>query len=435
MNAMVTSQLNSHALTSTAFSYNEQLDDSNSFSYNGDEYREPLMLFEKTSKMPRYYQANGVNEVAQHLKSGFRRIGIKSPTGTGKTFIAKLVCLSTVVRECLGLGVHEKMVVLYVSNKHRLNRQALKEFSDCKSVELICHSAMSAIPDAVIKRGWHLTIMDECHHEAMMSVQKILAEMTTTPMVGITADDKRGDNLLLKFERFVVAITEKEAARRGFTELVGVNSFLDIGFNDKTEITCNLIRKYHHCMGNVIVFMRTEAELKRVYRFVKRELGLSAGILTKLSTEEDMDNMLDALSNGEIQFMFNCKRVAEGIDAPFITDVLLARTFDSSAEKKQYVGRSIRPDSPCSVWELVNPLVDSVAAKSVVGETKYERLLSHNSSGWSERMLSGEDLTWGRMSELRHSLGNGTPYDRHQWGHFPSEVESCNDAAELSAAA
>ncbi|WP_137297234.1 helicase-related protein [Psychromonas sp. SP041] len=373
----------------------------NTFTFFNEEYIEPLSLAEKTSKTPRFYQANTVNSVADMLEQGFTRIGVKSPTGTGKTLITKLIALSTRVRNLLKIEPTKKIRVLYVSNKHRLNRQAEAEYRENSSVELILQSAMSSIPDEVMEKGWDITFLDESHHEAMHSIQKILTKMTSRPLIGFTADDQRGDGLLLKFERFHVAISEYDAARRGFTEKVGVNTVVDLGKNDKSELTIKLLEKYSTHMGNTIIFVRTEREARKIQRHLRYKMGLKAGILDSRHKEDDLDKALDKLSEGKIQFLVNCQKIGEGIDAENITDVVLARHFNSPAEKKQYIGRAIRPDSPCAVWEFTNPLVDSVVSRDVVGLTKYERLISIKNNQWDERLLSGEDKTWGQMSKLR----------------------------------
>lgn len=93
------------------------------------EFTRPLTLTECISKIPRYYQSNAVNKVADFVEEGYRRILINSPTGTGKTFISKLVVLSQRVRQIINLDSKSKIRVLYIANKHRLNRQAAKEYS------------------------------------------------------------------------------------------------------------------------------------------------------------------------------------------------------------------------------------------------------------------------------------------------------------------
>lgn len=392
----------------------------NGSSFFDSEFLEPLLLVEKISKIPRFYQANTVNAVADFLEEGCTRIGIKSPTGTGKTLITKLIALSVRVRNILKIDQDKKIRVLYVSNKHRLNRQAAEEYSENSSVELILQSAMSPIPNDVMEAGWDITFLDEAHHEAMNSIQKILSKITSRPLIGFTADDKRGDGLLLKFERFYVAISELEAARRGYTEKVGINTLLDLGKTDKSDLTIKLLNQYHLHMGNTIIFVRTEKEARTIHRHLRYKMRLTAGILDSRHNERDLDRALERLSSGEIQFLVNCQKIGEGIDTPNVTDVILARQFNSAAEKKQYIGRAIRPDSPCAVWEFTNPLVESVVSRDVVGLTKYERLISIRSGKWDERLLTGEDLTWGQMSVLRnHPASKDVKFDA-----YDSEIDS-----------
>lgn len=365
-----------------------------------DEYKSILELVEGISKEPRYYQANTAIDVASFLEDGHRRILVKSPTGTGKTFMSKLIILQDRVRTFLNVPSGEKVKVLYIANKHRLNRQALEEYAENSTVELIVQSAFSPIPQPVIDRGWDIAFVDEAHHEAMMSIQLLLDELTNQPVIGFSADDDRGDGLLLKFSKVVESISSYEAAERGFIEKAGINSIIDTAGTDKSKLACEVLNKYHTHMGNTIIFFRTEKEVIKTTSFL-RKIGCKALALTSSSTERDMDKALEKLSSGEIQFLVNCQKVGEGVDAPNITDTFLARSFNSKQEKKQYIGRCIRPDSPCCVWELANPLIRQVSAKDVVGSIKYERVIYIRDEQFVESLFSGEDLTWGRMSELR----------------------------------
>lgn len=373
--------------------------------YFEDEYRAPLTLIEDISKTPRYYQANGVNLAADALVEGHRRIALKGPTGCGKTLIGKLFCLSTRVRQAMKLpeavvNGEEPLRVLYIANKKRLLRQAQAEYAENKTIELIPHSAMSAIPEKVIARGWHVTLIDECHHEAMNSIQTLLDSLVEQPIIGLTADDKRGDGVLIKFSTVIETISEYEAAIRGFIEKTGINTIIDTGARNKVKLATEIIRRYHGHMGNTIVFFRTESEVNKMYTIMRR-MGLSVAKLGSKSTEADMDVQLERLSRGEIQFLLNCQKVGEGVDTSNVTDVILAINFKSHAQKKQFIGRAIRPDSPCAVWDFMNPLQKSIEAKSVVGATKYERLIYSHKGEWFEKLYTGEDTTWGQMAELR----------------------------------
>lgn len=369
------------------------------------EYRAPLSLVEGVSKTPRYYQANGVNLAADALIEGHTRLALKGPTGCGKTFIGKLFCLSDRVRHAMKLPQEvvegrEKLRVLYIANKKRLLRQAQAEYAENKTIELIPHSAMSQIPESLIESGWHVTLIDECHHEAMPSIQRLLDSLIDHPIIGLTADDRRGDGVLIKFSTVIETISEAEAAERGFIEKVGINTIIDTGGKNKVKLAMAIISRYHGHMGNTIVFFRTEAEVNKTFTLMRR-MGLSVGKLGGKSTEADMDRELERLSAGEIQFLLNCQKIGEGVDTSNVTDVVLAINFKSHAQKKQFIGRAIRPDSPCAVWDFMNPLQPSIESKSVVGATKYERLIYSDKGQWFEKLYTGEDPTWGKMAELR----------------------------------
>ena len=352
------------------------------------------------AKVARYYQVEAAEQVADYLRKGFTRIEVKMPTGSGKTLTSKLIALSKEVREAIGCGHKEKIRILFLSHRHRLNRQAIEEFLSCESVELIPHSAFSKIPDHIIEQGWDMTFIDECHHEAMLSVQMLLNKLIEHPIIGFTADDERGDGVLCKFERVVCPITEAEAAERGFIEKAGINTVLDTGGTNKVAVALDIIDNYSHCMGNTIVFFRTSTEVREFSKGLKKR-GLTSAVLDEKSTESHMDKALNKLSTGKIQYLINCQKIGEGVDVPNCTDVMLMRNFNSKAEKKQYIGRAIRIDSPCGVWELMNPLTDSIAASECVGGIKYERLIYKRKGEWLERMITGVDTTWGEMSKLR----------------------------------
>jgi len=352
------------------------------------------------NKAPRYYQLDTADQVADYLEAGYKRIEVLGPTGCGKTITSKLIALSKRVRAAIGCADKPVLRVLFISNRHRLNRQAVEVYEHCETIEIIPQSAMSDIPIDVMEQGWDLTFIDESHHEAMMSIQLLLKNLINHPIIGFTADNQRNDGMLCKFDRTVLMITEQEAAEKGFIEKVGINTIIDYNSPNKAQLGIDLVKEYGHCMGNTIVFLRTEREVHKFHRGVKA-LGYSSEYLDKTSSEKALDDALDRLSTGEIKFLINCQKVGEGIDTPNCTDVLLLRHFNSRAEKKQYIGRAIRNDSPCQAWEIMNPLEDNITAKQCVGAVKFERLIHKHRGEWFEEMMSGEDATWGQMDTLR----------------------------------
>ncbi len=349
---------------------------------------EPLELVQEIDKTPRYYQINAIRSCADYLNNGFRRILYVQPTGTGKTLLSRLTALDVNIRKALGIyGLKRKIRVLFIASQARLLRQAISEFSTCKDVELIAHSAFRDVPDSVIEEGWDMTFIDEAHHEAMVSIQKLLDAVGDKPVFGLTATPDRGDGLLLKFERYIYPITKTEAIRRKFISAPAVTSIIDAGGTNKLAIAKEMVDRYYNEFGQTIVYFKTQKECRDFVDWCT-EKKYSA---VHLTGDDNMDELLDAFTAKEFRMVVNCQKLGEGIDILGCTDVLLARQFRSKGEKEQYVGRSIRPDSACNVWEFVNPLTENILTKTLFPVVRFHRLVFFRNGVWNESMIEVND--------------------------------------------
>ena len=355
----------------------------NFFISYSDTNPKPLNLVHSIDKKTRYYQTNGVRAAGSYLEAGFRRLLYIQPTGTGKTLLSKLTALDKDIRKHLNLENKEKIVVLFIADSNRLLRQARAEFRDCKDVQLITHSAYKPIPAELLISGWDMTFIDEAHHEAMFSIQQLLEHVKDVPVFGFTATPDRGDGLLLKFERYIFSLSKEEAIRRKFISTPNINSIIDTSGLNKLDICCQIVEKYHEEMNNTIVYFKTNKECEGFYQYCV-DNNFSA---YWLKDDKEMDEVLERYSMGEFKFLINCKKLGEGIDIKNCTDVLLARNFNSKGEKEQYIGRSIRPDSVCNVWELINPIQNNVLAKDIFPVVKRHRLIFKQHGIWHETIL------------------------------------------------
>lgn len=354
----------------------------------------PLKTSITLNKNPRYYQTNAVYTAIDYLSVGFRRLLYVSPTGTGKTLLSKLTATSIQLREVLGINQKfrenpdYKMRILFIAGQQRLLRQAILEFAECDDIELIAHSAFKDVSDEVIEQGWDITFIDEAHHEAMTSIQRLLDVVKDRPIFGLTATPDRGDGLLLKFERFIYPITKEQAIRRKFIATPSINSILDTSGSNKLAIAKEIIDLYYEEMGQTIVYFKTQKECSDCLDYCL-EQGYKAFWLQ--GEGKEMDEVLEAFSNKEFKLLFNCQKLGEGVDIQNCTDVLLARQFKSKGEKEQYVGRAIRPDSSCTVWEFINPFKDNIPTKSLFTVVHYHRLIYKQHGKWSEKYIEKND--------------------------------------------
>lgn len=353
----------------------------------------PLDLVSTPPHEPRYYQINTILTANDYLDVGFRRLLFVSPTGSGKTLIARLLATSNEIRDTLGINEkmkadpERKVRVIMIANAHRLLEQAVETFQGCDDVELICVSAFSDISSELIEEGWDLTFIDEAHHEAMASIQRLLEYIKEKPLFGLTATPNRGDGLMLKFERFIYSISKEEAIKRKFISAPKINSILDPNGNDKVGIAKDVFSNHMHEMGQTLVYFKTSRECRDFHEFL-----LSKGATSfHLENESDMEYAISLFEEGEIQFLINCKMMGQGVDVKGCTDVFLARTFNSAAEKEQYIGRSIRIDSSCEVWEYINPYGRNVLSKNLFSIYLRERMIYFQHDAWHVKTLKEVD--------------------------------------------
>ena len=338
-------------------------------------------------KEVRWYQTAALHAVEQALEDGRMRILIEMPTGTGKTVTSGLIFSSDRVRQALKVPAGEPLRLLFVAHKHRLLTQAEREYASAMNVEFIPQSAFSQVPAEVLEAGWHITCIDEAHHEAMMSIQYQLELIGDKPIVGMTATPDRADGMLIKFETIINPISREDAVEQGFLAPTYLHSFVDTSAKDKTPVLKDILSKFGHEMGQTMIFVKTRREVSIIVNHLG-QLGYSArGILNQ--SERELNSMLDAFSAGTFQFIVNCNKINEGVDVKRCTDVVLGRQFGSYPQLNQVIGRASRPDSDCNVWELINPLSGrNLDTTVVVGTPERHRLLHVAGGEWQELEFS-----------------------------------------------
>ncbi len=336
------------------------------------------------SKEARWFQIAARNQVEDILEyNPTARILVQLPTGAGKTVTSGLIFSSPKVRKALNVKDGEKLVLLFIAHKHRLLTQAEQTFAAATDVEFIQQSAFSDIPEDVLKRI-HIICIDECHHEAMATIQYHLDKLGDFPIIGLTATPDRADGFVIKFDEIVNTISREQAVTEGWLAQTNIHSFVDVTTKDKVDITSDIFRNFAHEMGQTLVFVKTKKEVATL-TLVLRSLGYKAiGLLN--NTGEEVDVILNMFSAGEIQFIVNCNIISEGVDVVGCTDVFLGRQFGSYAQLNQVIGRASRPDSACNVWELVNPLSGTnLDTTVIVGIPENHRLVWKLSNDWIQQ--------------------------------------------------
>lgn len=327
----------------------------------------------------RWYQIASRNEMAEALKAGYMRILIVQPTGCGKTITIAFSMDSPIVRDALNCGPEEVLNVVFMSHNHRLLTQAERTFAEASHLNLSLVSSF-AEADPKLFENAHVIIMDEAHHEAMMSNQYHL-EYVNCPIIGMTATNDRPDGSLLKFDYIIEPISREQAVAEGHLAETDLYTFCTAAGKDKSDIAIEMLKMYHETMGGTLVFLRTKAEAKKVADYIKT-LGYRVACLVDV-TNVAMDRILDEFSKGEWDFLVNCSKLGEGIDVKGCESVVLAMTVGSIIRLNQIIGRAARPDCDCRVFELVDPLSrDNLDTTCVVGTPRQHKLIFMEQGEW-----------------------------------------------------
>lgn len=338
-------------------------------------------------KEARWYQIASRNQAIQALQDGFRRILIVQATGLGKTLTAGLLMGAEQLGEILVPKPkkgkkREKLTIVFIAHRHRLLTQAERTFAEELDVNLVYHSAFTDLPDDLY--GAHVAVLDEAHHEAMMTLQYQLERLGRIPIIGLTATPDRADGSLIKFEVIINPISRAQAVEEGYLAETDLWSFVDVPNKNKAPIIKDMIDRYGKEMGRTMVFVQTKAEVADITAHLKKKKWRAVGLTTQ--TDVELDRILDHFSEGKIDFIINCLRINEGVDVKGCESVILGRQFGSYPQLNQVIGRASRPDSDCRVWELINPLSGrNLDTTVVVGTPRTHKLVWRHNDKWVER--------------------------------------------------
>ncbi len=334
-------------------------------------------------KEARWFQLTVRNEVRAALDAGKRRICIIQPTGTGKTISSGLVLVDEEIRDILGVK-GRNLRVLFVSHRRRLLSQAETTYAHVEHLDIILHSMMSELDEKI---QFDLVIIDECHHEATLSLQYQLERITKAPIIGLTATPDRNDGRLCKFDHFIEPITREEAVAQGFLAESDVFTFCDSPSRTHVEIGLDIIKDYHDVMGQQMVFCRTKEEGQAMIEGI-RAMGLTAELLVDIS-EAELNKKLGEFERKEHQFSVSCMKLGEGVDVKGCEGVLIARTLKARGLLNQIIGRAARLGSDCRIFEIVNPLSsDNISAIDIVGVPRSHKFFYRVRGEWRTHVLT-----------------------------------------------
>lgn len=212
-------------------------------------------------------------------------------------------------------------------------------------------------------------IVDEFHHAAAPSYQRLLSYYKPKVLLGLTATPERNDNkdifkyfedrisgeirlpeaidrkLLSPFQYFAVSdsvdLSKLKWQRKGYniSELDKVYTGNDIRVNNILASLNKYITDINEVVGLGFCVSKEHAKFMAL-RF--NEAGIPSLALTDESKKEDRNNAKERLVNGEIKFIFVVDIYNEGVDIPEVNTILFLRPTESLTVFLQQLGRGLR---------------------------------------------------------------------------------------------
>ena len=420
---------------------------------------------------PRPFQQRLLEDVAASRSAGFHRNLVVAATGTGKTVMSAFDYASLAEN-------FRPARLLFIAHRKEILKQSRDRFAQIlqdpsfgelwvdgekpakfdhvfASIQTLANYDFTTTPPDY----YDVIIIDEAHHIAAPSYQKILNHFTPKELIGLTATPERGDgkSILSYFDdRIAAELRIWEAIEQQYlcpfayfgirdeVDLSGVTWRRGVGY-DSEELT-NVYTSSHQWISLVIQQVNQKildagsmralgfcAGIKHA-RFVAEQFnkaGIKSVALTGENESADRAAAIKALTDGQIQAIFTVDIFNEGIDIPKTDTLLLLRPTDSGLLFMQQIGRGLRraPNKTvCTILDFVGHHRKEFRYenrfKALVGGSRKE--LEQNVKGGFPFLPAGCQINLDSHSqaEILNSLKNAIP---SQWLKMVAELKSLGD--------
>lgn len=404
-------------------------------------------------------QREGYMRTYEFLRAGKNKAILQIPVGCGKTGLASL----------LPFGISEGRVIVIAPNltiKHGLyeamdvtNRQkcfwrksgvlsadqmlsgplactldsgnlstAMKSHIVITNVQQLATNVdkwLAQFPDDF----FDMIIVDEAHHSAAASWQKVIERFPKAKIVLLTATPFRSDRQELDGE-LVFRYPFRNATLKGYIKRLKASyvapSTIELGFSDaggKTYTLEEVLRlKEEEWFSRGVALARlcnmhivdsslqkleelrqsgTQHQLiavacsinhAREIRSLYEERGFNADVIHSKQTEDEQAAILAALRNGSLDCIIQVQMLGEGFDHPKLSVAAIFRPFRSLAPYIQFVGRVMRvvvqndPGHPDNVGHIVTHLGMNIDARL----KEFKQFENDDQAFW-DKVVGGEE--------------------------------------------
>jgi ATP-dependent helicase IRC3 len=353
----------------------------------------------------RDYQREAVDEVLKDYYSGNNRLLIHLPTAAGKTIV--MAALAREFNKRVLVLAHREELIAQAADKFLLYWPEA-DLGICmagrKEVEntIVIGSVQSCFQPKRLKslqnQGFELLLIDEAHHAASASYQKIIETLGFTPgsgnlLVGVTATPMRTDKKALgqTFDKLTYSRSISTMVKSGYLAPVVGRKILTSFALDKLKT-----RAGDFCLGDLSAAVNTPERNSFIAAKYKehasdrkgvafcadvqhckdladalRAQGVPAAAVWGDMEQHERRQALESLKDGGLQVLTSCGILTEGFDEPSISCIAMARPTKSKGLYIQCVGRGLRlypGKSNCLVLDFTDAShdLDNVASLATV---------------------------------------------------------------------
>lgn len=382
---------------------------------------------------PYAYQQEILDQLeAERTVRGYMKNLVVAATGTGKTVISALdykrFCHKNSGQPCR---------LLFVAHREEILKQSLYTFravlKDANFGEMfvgnykpenIDHLFISiqtlnsqSFTEKTEATFYDYIILDEFHHAAAPSYQKLLGYYHPTILLGLTATPERmdGKSILSYFnQRIAAEIRLPEAIDRkllcpfqyfGVTDTVDLNDLKwTAGGYQKSDLeqvytySAQANRRANHVVASVLKYVTDIDDVKGLgfcvtvehAKFMSHYFNahqIPAMCLSGQSSSEERRMATNRLVSGEVRFIFVVDIYNEGVDIPEVNTVLFLRPTESLTIFLQQLGRGLRlaENKEClTVLDFIGQ-----ANRKYNFEDKFTALLSNTANSMQREIKNG----------------------------------------------
>ena len=298
---------------------------------------------------------------------------IISATGTGKTYLAALDVKNYNPKRFLFVAHREQILKKSLDSFHKVlggdkktNYGILSgnaKNTDTKYLFATVQTLSKAENLNQFKRDeFDYILIDEAHHVGSKIYGKLLDYFTPDFLLGMTATPERSDDKNI-YELFDYNVPYEIRLQEALEEemlvpfhYIGVSDYtyngevIDDNTNLKYLVSEERVKyvveqsKYYGYDGDVLhglVFVSRKEEADEIAKLLTKN-GYPSQMLSGEDSQEQREQAIEKLKNGELTYLVTVDIFNEGIDIPFINQVIMMRKTESVIVFVQQLGRGLR---------------------------------------------------------------------------------------------